>query len=217
MTELLDLDRLADAKPEHDPFDFLVVPQFIRAEALDAVIRDFPRVEGPRNHPADAASSGPAFRQLLAELRDPEFVGLLGAQLGVEALPSLPSNVTVRGFCERSDGDIHTDHWSKVVTALLYPNARWTPAAGRLRLLRSADDLDDYLVEVPPIEGTLLAFRRSSVSYHGHPAYEGERRTVQVSWLRRNPIARAMQTLARRGTHWMKRIGLHPDGGSADG
>ncbi len=32
---------------------------------------------------------------------------------------------------------------------------------GRLRLLRSGTDLEDYLLEVPPEEGTLLCFRRS--------------------------------------------------------
>jgi len=214
VTDLLDLGRLADAKPEHQPFDFVVVPQFIRAEVLGDVIRDFPRVRGPRNHPVESAPCGPTFRRLLEELRSPEFTCLLGAHLGVERLDSLPHNVTVRAFCERSDGDIHTDHWSKVVTALLYPNLEWSAAGGRLRLLRSADKLDDYLVEVPPAGGTLLAFRRSSCSYHGHPSHEGERRIVQVSWLRRNPVARAMQTLARHGTHLIKRLGMHPEGGA---
>lgn len=214
VTDLLDLDRLAAAKPEHEPFDFVVVPHFIRTEAIGDLIRDFPQVKGPRNHRVEAAPYGPSFGRLLEELRSREFMRLLGAHLGVEELEALPSNVTVRGFCERSDGDIHTDHWSKVVTALLYPNLEWTPAEGRLRLLRSADNLDDYLVEVPPADGTLLAFRRSRCSYHGHPAHEGERRTVQVSWLRRNPLARAMQSMSRRGTHLMKRLGIHPEGGA---
>jgi SM-20-related protein len=211
MTSLLDLDRLAEAKPEHDPFDFVVVPRFIREEVLDSVIEDFPQLSGPRNHPVEDAPYGPVFGQLLAEIRSPGFARLLGKHLGVEGLETLPSNVTVRSFCERSDGNIHTDHWSKVVTALLYPNTEWTATGGRLRLLRSADDLDNYLVEVAPAEGTLLAFRRSPCSYHGHLPHEGERRIVQVSWLRSNSFARAMQALARRGTHWMKRLGLHPD------
>ncbi len=213
VTDLLDLDRLAEAKAEREPFAFLVVPQFIRAEALGDVIRDFPVLSGPRNHPVEAAAHGPAFAQLLQELEAPEFTQLLGAQLGVAGLGSLPNNVTVRAFCERSDGSIHTDHWSKVVTALLYPNVDWTAEGGRLRLLRSADNLDDYLVEIPPAGGTLLAFRRTACSYHGHSPHEGPRRIVQVSWLRKNPIARGLQGLARRGTHWMKRLGLHPDGG----
>ena len=117
----------------------------------------------------------------------------------------------MRGRCERSDGNIHTDHWSKVVTVLIYPNEQWADAGGRLRLLRSADDLEDYAAEVSPIDGTLLAFRRSDRSYHGHARFDGERRIIQISWLRRSPFARSMQWLARRRTHWMKRLGLHPE------
>jgi hypothetical protein len=211
MSELLDLDRLAAAKPEHDPFDFVVVPHFIRAEALDALVRDFPKLGGPRNHPVEGTVYGPAFGRLLEELEDGDFLRLLGAHLGIEGLGALPSNVTVRGFCEQSDGHIHTDHWSKVVTALLYPSGDWSAQGGKLRLLRSAENLDDYLVEVPPGAGTLVAFRRSPRSYHGHSSHQGERRVVQVSWLRKNPLAHVLQALARKGTHLAKRLGLHPE------
>ncbi len=211
MTTIVDLDRLAAASPAHTPFDYLVVPGFIRDDALPDVMRDFPTLDGPRNHDVEGTTYGPAFGALLAELEDARFLQLLGDHLGVEALASLPRNVTVRGFCEASDGNIHTDHWSKVVTALLYPTPEWPAAGGRLRLLRSATSLDDYLEEVPPGGGTLVAFRRSDCSYHGHAPHEGERRVVQVSWLRRSAVARALQGAARRGTHWMKRLGLHPD------
>jgi len=214
MTGLLDLDRLADAKAESEPFHFLVVPNFLREEVLGDVIEDFPHVSGPRNHPVEGTEHGPAFTRLLEELDSAEFTRLLGAKLGVEELGDLPRNVTVRGYCERSDGHIHTDHWSKVVTALLYPNFEWTAAGGRLRLLRSAGNLDDYLTEVTPAGGTLLAFRRSSCSYHGHAPHEGERRLIQVSWLRRSRWAQALQAVARHKTHWLKRLGLHPDGPS---
>jgi len=41
---------------------------------------------------------------------------------------------------------------------LLYMNPTWESAGGRLRLLKSANDNDDMILEVPPVEGTLLAF-----------------------------------------------------------
>jgi SM-20-related protein len=47
-------------------------------------------------------------------------------------------------------------------------NPSWENAGGRLRLLRSGTDLDDVILEVPPVEGTLLAFKRSYISWHGH-------------------------------------------------
>jgi len=212
MTALLDLDRLADAKPESEPFPYVIVPGFLRAERLADLIQDFPRVETPRNHAVSGCRYGPAFERLLEELEGPELPQLLGQKLGVPELEALPCDVTVRARCEPSDGHVHTDHWSKVTTALLYPNDVWSAAGGRLRLLRSAGDLEDYLVEVPPVGGALVAFRRTRNSFHGHAPYEGTRRVVQVSWLRRSRVARALQACARQGTHWLKRLGLHPDG-----
>jgi len=47
-----------------------------------------------------------------------------------------------------------------------------------LRLLRSPTDLDDVILEVPPQQGTLLAFRRSHNSYHGHKQFSGPRRVI---------------------------------------
>jgi len=207
--KLLDLERLGRAKAELDPFPYLIVPSFIRSEVLQELIRDFPRLEGPRNHAVGVVEHGPTFDALLTEIAAPAFSRLLGEKLGYPGLEHLPHNVSVRAFCEPSDGHIHTDHWSKVVTVLLYPNLGWDDRAGRLRILRSAHDLEDYAAEAPPLDGTLLAFRRGRRSYHGHHSYAGPRRVVQVSWLRRSSLARAWQGAARAVTHARKRLGLH--------
>src|SRR3546814_1849374 len=66
---------------------------------------------------------------------------------------------------------------------LVYLNEPWEAAGGRLRLLRSATDLEDYAAEVPPEQGTMLAFLRSERSYHGHKPFTGERRSLQVNWM----------------------------------
>ncbi len=63
-------------------------------------------------------------------------------------------------------------------------NANSVPSVGgRLRLLRSADNLDDAIMEVPPAEGTLLAFKRADNSWHGHKPFAGERRVIQFNWV----------------------------------
>ena len=62
-------------------------------------------------------------------------------------------------------------------------NESWEQAGGRLRLLRSADNLNDIIIEVPPVAGTLLAFKRSDNSWHGHEPFAGERRVIQFNWL----------------------------------
>ena len=49
--------------------------------------------------------------------------------------------------------------------------------------MKSADGLDDPIMEVPPAAGTLLAFKRSDNSWHGHKPFEGERRVIQFNWV----------------------------------
>ena len=62
-------------------------------------------------------------------------------------------------------------------------NERWQEDAGRLRLLRGPNNLDDYVAEVPPYGGTLLAFRRADNSWHGHKPNAGPRRAIQLNWV----------------------------------
>src|SRR6202035_4817786 len=87
------------------------------------------------------------------------------------------------GRCCAHDGKIHNDSTSKIITVLLYLNPDWDDAGGRLRLLRSRDDIDDVAVEVPPSDGTLVAFLRSDRSWHGHLPFEGERRVIKFTWI----------------------------------
>src|SRR3546814_8941390 len=54
---------------------------------------------------------------------------------------------------------------------------------GRLRLLRSQDDIEDYAAEVPPREGSMVAFRCTEDAWHGHKPYEGSRRSIQLNWV----------------------------------
>ena len=76
----------------------------------------------------------------------------LGEKLGLP-LSDHPTMITVRGLARATDGKIHTDSGGKLATVLLYINDGWNAEGGRLRLLRSAGDLDDYakwLAALPP-------------------------------------------------------------------
>ncbi|HKD69048.1 MAG TPA: 2OG-Fe(II) oxygenase, partial [Candidatus Binataceae bacterium] len=88
------------------------------------------------------------------------------------------------------DGRIHTDSETKIITLLLYLNLVWDQPEGRLRLLRRSDDIEDYVREVVPRAGTMLAFRRSSRSFHGHRPHVGERRVVQLNWVTEAAVVR---------------------------
>jgi hypothetical protein len=197
--------RAIDAAPlQTDPFDFLIVPDCIGPAALTAINTDYPPIERPGNLNLDDLQYGPAFQAFLDELQGPELAEHLGRKFGAR-LDDCPVTTTVRKFCEQSDGNIHTDHPSKIITVLVYFNQDWTEGAGQLRLLRSPTDIDDFAAEVPPLGGTLLAFRRTDVSWHGHRRFVGERRMVQMNYLRATRLALWKQQLDRLGTRTMKK------------
>jgi SM-20-related protein len=202
---LINLDALRTAHLETDPFDFLVVPNFLNSEALTQVNHDYPAIDSAANHTLENLAYGPAFETLMAELQGQEMATVMGDIFDMD-LPSLPTTVTVRKFCERTDGNIHTDHKSKVITVLVYFNEQWEHEEGQLRLLRSKDNIEDYAAQVTPLGGTLLAFRRTDHSWHGHSRFVGERRMVQVNYLDESPIAIVAQRVSRFGTHFMKNV-----------
>jgi Rps23 Pro-64 3,4-dihydroxylase Tpa1-like proline 4-hydroxylase len=91
--------------------------------------------------------------------------------------------LTLRGRARPRDGKIHADSRTKLISALIYLNEAWSAPGGRLRLLRSSDDLGDYAAEVAPVDGTLVAFRVGPNSWHGHTAASGQRRAIQLNWV----------------------------------
>src|ERR1700761_4327398 len=179
---LLDLPALHRAPVTHDPFSFTVVPDFLSPSNAASIRRDFPAIAYPGLLPVEATAFGPAFGDLIKELQSPAVVQAFSDVFDID-LTGRPTMITVRGRCQEKDGRIHTDSTAKLVTALLYFNDRWESQGGRLRLLRRPDDLDDMIAEVPPDAGTLVAFRRSACSFHGHQPFVGIRRYVMVNWM----------------------------------
>jgi hypothetical protein len=202
---LINLDVLRNAQLHTDPFDFLVAPGFLSSEVLAQVNADYPAIDTAANHALESLQYGAAFKALMEELQDPAFATVLGERFDMD-LASLPTTVTVRKFCERTDGNIHTDHKSKVITVLVYFNEQWDHEDGQLRMLRGKDDIENYVAQVPPLGGTMLAFRRTDHSWHGHTQFVGERRMVQVNYLDQSPLAVAAQRISRFGTHFMKNV-----------
>ena len=179
---LLDIEKLSQTPLERDPYDHVIVPHFVRAEHLEAVIRDFPDVPGPGSHPPAALSISGTFAALLAELDEQPFKRAIETKFGID-LNGRPTMFTVRGYCRPSDGRIHNDSETKIITVLLYLNQLWDADGGRLRVLRGPADMDDMAAEIPPHGGTLFVFRRSDNSWHGHEPFEGRRRAIQMNWV----------------------------------
>ena len=190
-----------------EPFQHLIVSAFIGPDGLAAINADYPKISSSGSFPVDQVSFGPEFQNLLDELESDEFREAFEEKFGLD-LSGRPTVTTVRGRCDLSDGRIHTDSTSKIITVLIYMNESWEEAGGRLRLLRSAKNLSDIIVEVPPIAGTLLAFRRSNNSWHGHEPFNGERRVIQFNWLTsqgNRQIAMLRHLLPRRSSACCKK------------
>lgn len=182
----LDLEGFRRTPLVTEPFPYLVMPNFVKPAAAAAARAGFPSsgAGGLATAPDQEHLAGldPRFAVLLARLRSPEttaaFAEKFGLPLSHEALL-----VTLRDRCRPQDGRIHTDSESKLVTALVYLNDGWEPEGGRLRLLRGPDDMEDMIAEVPPLDGTLVAFRRTDNSFHGHKPHDGVRRYVMLNWM----------------------------------
>jgi hypothetical protein len=185
----LDLAAFRGTPLTREPFEFLVVPEFVKPALRAAVNADYPVIDSPGSFPVSGLTYGSGFGQLLDELRGPAFRAAFEQKFGLD-LSGRASMITVRGRCGTRDGNIHTDAVTKIITVLIYMNPTWEQAGGCLRLLRSPTDIEDVIVEIPPTEGTLVAFRRSDNSWHGHKVFIGPRRVIQFNWVTTHGVER---------------------------
>ena len=183
MSSSLDIAKF-DATPLNtSPFEYLVVRDFLHREALDAARRDYPVVPNAGSHPPAGLRIDGGFKRVVDDIHSPAFREAIERKFKLD-LSGRPLMYTVRGHCRARDGQIHTDTKSKIITVLLYLNDdHWNSESGRLRLLRNGSDLNDFVEEVEPAGGTLLVFKRSDNSWHGHTSFEGPRRALQFNWV----------------------------------
>jgi hypothetical protein len=161
-------------------------------------------VDRPGSFPLGEVTYGSAFANLIEQMRSDEFRHAFEKKFDID-LTNRPEMITVRGHCSEKDGKIHTDSETKIITILIYMNAEWESAGGRLRLLHSGNNVGDPILEVPPTEGSLLAFRRGNPSWHGHKSFSGPRRVIQFNWVTSEAVVRREQNRHRLSA-WMKKL-----------
>lgn len=203
---MLRLDALAATPLETKPYDYVFVPGFVSPEAFPRVVADFPKITRGGSYPLSHAKGGPAFDALVAALESPATARVVGDKFGLD-LTGLPTMITARGRTRAVDGSIHTDTATKVLTLLIYLNEGWSDTGGRLRVLNGPTDIDDFAIEVPPIDGNLLIFRRSERSFHGHLPFNDRRRSMQMNWMT-DVEARDRELKRHQRSAWLKKLSL---------
>ena len=206
---MIDLDYagLAATPVSDDPFTHVVARNFVPPASLAAVVEGLPSLGKGGSFPTGGLRLGSAAAALVRELEGPRFRAAVAGKFGLD-LADAPTMVTLRGQSREKDGRIHCDSTAKRVTVLLYLNpetADWARQDGCLRLLRSPSDLDDYAVEVPPVNGTLLVFPNGPTTWHGHKQFVGRRYVVQLNWMTTDDKAR-YEMRRHRVSAFLKRL-----------
>ena len=202
---LLKIDALAKTPLQTVPYDYVVVENFLDEAAQPQILGGFPDMPDAGSFPLSELQVGPGLQALFDALEGPEFRRAVEQKFGLD-LGGRPTMFTLRGRCDARDGRIHTDSKKKIITVLLYLNESWQEEGGRLRLLRSGEDLNAVAAEVSPRFGTLLVFRRSENSWHGHEQYIGPRKVLQMNWVVSDKVA-AWEQWRHRISAAAKRLG----------
>jgi len=188
----LDYEALGRIPVATDPFPHTVVPNFVPPAQLVQVIASLPEINGGGSYPPSALRLRGASAELVQELEGVRLRDAVAARFGLDLADS-QTMLTLRGRTREKDGQIHRDSVAKLVTILLYLNpsgAEWSRQDGCLRLLRGPDDLEDYAVEVPPVDGTLLVFPNGPTTFHGHRSFVGRRYAIQLNYMATGAKAR---------------------------
>lgn len=182
---ILDLPTFAATPVTSDPFPHVLMRGFVRPERLGEVVAALPPLASRGSFPIESVRMGPSATQLMREIQGDALRDAIAAKFDLD-LVGAPVMVTLRGQTGERDGQIHCDSVAKRVTVLLYLNPAseaWARQDGCLRLLRGPDDLENYAVEVPPVDGTLLVFPNGPTTWHGHRKFVGRRYTVQLNYM----------------------------------
>ncbi len=203
----LDFDKLTATAVATEPFPHVVVPNFVPPASLDKVLADLPPLGKRGSFPIDAVSLGANAKALMQALEGPQLRTAIEGLFDLD-LDDAPTMVTLRGWTSGRDGRIHCDSLAKRVTVLLYLNRQtdaWSRQEGCLRLLRGPNDLEDFAVEVPPVNGTLLVFPNGPTTWHGHRTFVGQRYSVQLNYMTSDDKARS-EMRRHRFSAFVKRL-----------
>src|SRR5580765_3190265 len=94
MVSMLDLERFRATPLTREPFEFLIVPEFVKTDARSAIHNDYPEVNRPGSFPLAEVSYGPAFARLVEEMRSEQFRKAFEEKFAID-LTNRPDMITV--------------------------------------------------------------------------------------------------------------------------
>ena len=181
MSRLLNLDAVTSAQTKLKPFPYFIVDRSVSDTFADEILNDFPEITSGGSYALSEVNPGPRFNELLEELNGAAFRDIISRKLELD-LRERPMVITLRGVSRAKDGRIHTDSKSKMATILIYFNKPWVSDTGKLRVLNS-ENMEDYVEEITPNTGSMIAFKVTDDCWHGYPAYEGIRQSIQINFV----------------------------------
>ncbi len=182
MQNVFKLDALANAPLNTEPYPYFTVDRAIDEDKVGDIINAFPTINDGGSYNIDDVEMHPTFKSLIDSIDTPAFRRIICDKFDVKVM-DLPMMITLRGYSRKKDGRIHTDSKTKVATILIYLNPEWSADSGRLRVLRGEHDMDDYVEEIAPGPGSLMAFKVTDNCWHGYPSFEGKRQSIQINFL----------------------------------
>tara|TARA_B110000014_G_scaffold264474_1_gene266538 strand:+ start:11245 stop:11862 length:618 start_codon:yes stop_codon:yes gene_type:complete len=185
MTQLLNKKLLDAALINKKFFPFIHVNNiFLHMERSKDLLKDFPNINqgGSFNLSSDNKNS---LNALVEDFESDEIKKILEKKFSINLNDSMVVP-TLRGYSRSKDGNIHSDSKSKILTILIYLNKTWDHKNGLLRLLKSKDNLDDYIIEIPAYLGNMVIFKVTNNCWHGYKSFEGKRRSIQINYVRKS-------------------------------
>src|SRR4029078_8901630 len=101
--QVLDRDQFARRAMFSERFQFYKAEGVLSPEALATISKDFPDIKQPGVFPLPELKYGPAFEQLIGEIKARDLEAALEKKFDVK-LAELPLMITVRGWCAKRDG-----------------------------------------------------------------------------------------------------------------
>ncbi|AMX03745.1 2OG-Fe(II) oxygenase [Microbulbifer thermotolerans] len=179
---MLNFTEIKATTVKTDPFPYLYVKNSVSADHIQSLIADFPPLEKGGSFNIDDVSTSERFRRFIELFDSEDFRRIICDKFAVDVMDK-PMLATLRGFSRAKDGRIHTDSKTKLITVLVYLNEDWQAETGRLRILRSGTDMDDFVEELFPGPGAMAAFKVTDNCWHGYPSFEGKRQSIQINYL----------------------------------